>query len=86
MIATITPGKMDELAVLRSLAEAQLRYDRKLRALRGEAVTGGVIVQDHEIRELATERDMLLELWRRAYRERPVTFLDAARARAAGAV
>ena len=83
-MATITPGKMDELAVLRSLAEAQLRYDQRLKEVRGEALASGTIVGDHELREIASERDMLLALWRRSYRRRPIDF-DANRARSAGA-
>lgn len=86
MNATITPGKMDELAVLRSLAEAQLRYEERLQQVRGAALTSGLIVNDHELAELVSERDMLLALWRRVYRARPIGFLDAARARSAGAV
>lgn len=82
----ITPGKMDELAVLRSLAETELRYQERLKHVRGAALTSGVILQDHELAELASEREMLLALWRRVYRARPITFVDAVQARSAGAL
>lgn len=75
--------RLDELTLLRAFAEAHRRYEQHLRALRGEAVEQGAIVQDVPILELKAATDDLFRLWERQYRQAPA---DPEQLRAAGAV
>lgn len=75
--------RLDELSLLRAFAEAHRKYELKLRALRGEALAQGAIVQDLDVLTLKAAADDLFHLWELQYRQQPA---DADRARAAGAV
>jgi hypothetical protein len=63
MSATLA-SRLDELMLLRSLADAYGRFDAQLQAVRRAAVVAGKTVQTLELLCLKAEIDMLHGLWR----------------------